>query len=129
MIMTRIIIRPDCDNAPKKEFLKEFNIAFAKGDVDFIINNVSDDIHWIIYGDKEIKGKDEFRIEMNIMKDYTADELQIHHILTHGKEASISGEMKMGNRTYAFCDLYEFTSAGNQKIRGMKTYIIKTGEL
>ncbi|MEQ9468426.1 MAG: nuclear transport factor 2 family protein [Ekhidna sp.] len=127
--MTRISIHPDCGHSPKKEFLKNFNIAFATGDADFLINSVSDDIHWIIYGDKEIQGKEAFRNEMNIMKDYTADELQIHHILTHGKEAAISGEMKMGNRTYAFCDLYEFTSAGSQEIRGMKTYIIKTGDL
>lgn len=127
--MTKVTIHPDCSNTPKKEFLKDFNVAFAKGDVDFIINSVSDDIHWIIYGDKEIKGKDEFQSEMNIMKDYTADELQIHNILTHGKEASISGEMKMGNRTYAFCDLYEFTSAGSKEIKGMKTYIIKIDEL
>lgn len=57
--MTKITVIPDCGNAPKKEFLKDFNIAFATGEADFIIQHVSDNIVWSIYGDKDIIGKED----------------------------------------------------------------------
>ena len=58
--MTKITVTPDCGNAPRKEFLKDFNIAFATGKADFIIEHVSDDIQWNIYGDKHVTGKESF---------------------------------------------------------------------
>jgi len=39
--MTKIVSSPNCGNSPKMEFLKEFNIAFAKGNVEFITENVT----------------------------------------------------------------------------------------
>ena len=36
--MTEINIKADCGNSPRKQFLKELNIAFAKGNPDFIID-------------------------------------------------------------------------------------------
>jgi hypothetical protein len=124
--MTKITINADCNNSPKKEFLKDFNVAFATGDADFIINNVSDDIHWVMYGDKELKGKKDFTKEINIMKDYVADELTVHSIVTHGAEAALNGEIKMGGKAYAFCDVYRFASAGSTKIEELKSYIVTT---
>ncbi len=122
--MTKITVNANLSNAPKKVFIKDFNIAFATGKADFIIDNVSDDIHWMIYGDKEILGKDYFIKEMNIMKDYTAYEVVIHSIITHGSEAACNGEMIMGNKTYAFCDVYRFTSASSHTIKEMRSYVL-----
>ncbi|MBJ7879838.1 hypothetical protein [Gelidibacter salicanalis] len=56
--MTKINIPFDCGNLPKREFIKQFNIAFAMGNSDFIIDHVSEDIVWIIHGDKRIEGVD-----------------------------------------------------------------------
>jgi len=122
--LTKISINPNLENVPKKEFLKDFNIAFATGKADFIIENVSDDIYWMVYGDKEISGKEQFIKEINIMKDYTADEVTIHSIITHGKEAALNGEMKMGTKSYAFCDVYHFTSASSNTIKEMRSYVL-----
>ncbi len=122
--MTKINVTPDCGNAPRKEFLKNFNIAFATGDAEFIIKHVSDDIEWTIYGDKKISGKEQFEQEMNIMKEYTADEVTIHSIITHGREASLNGEMKMGDKTYAFCDVYRFTNTTSDIVKQMDSYVL-----
>lgn len=122
--MTKITVIPDCGNAPKKEFLKDFNIAFATGEADFIIQHVSDNIVWSIYGDKDIIGKEPFIKEINIMKDYTADEVVIHSIITHGQEAALNGEMKMNDKTYAFCDVYQFTNTSSDIIQEMKSYVL-----
>ena len=123
--MTKITVKPDCGNAPRKEFLKDFNIAFATGKADFIINHVSDEIEWNIYGDKHISGKEAFIREVNIMKDYTADEVVIHFIITHGLEAALNGEMKMGDKTYVFCDVYRFTNTTSDIIKRMDSYVIE----
>ena len=122
--MTKITVTPDCGNAPRKEFLKDFNIAFATGDADFIIQHVSDTIEWNIYGDKHIIGKENFIKEINSMKDYTADEVVIHSIITHGREAALNGEMKMGDKTYAFCDVYRFTNTTSDMITRMDSYVL-----
>ncbi|MEO1052087.1 MAG: nuclear transport factor 2 family protein [Bacteroidota bacterium] len=123
--MTKITVKPDCGNAPRKAFLRDFNSAFAKGDAGFIIDHVSDDMLWIIHGDKTIKGKEAFANEINVMKDYVADELIIEHIITHGREASCNGVMKMGSKTYNFCDVYRFTNTTSLIIKEMYSYVIE----
>ena len=122
--MAKINIQADCGNSPRKEFLKDLNIAFAKGDADFIIEHASEDIEWTIYGDKYIVGKEAFVREVNAMKQYTADEMTLHHIITHGREAAANGEMKMGDNTYAFCDVYTFTNTTSSVLRKMQSYVI-----
>ncbi|WP_339677977.1 nuclear transport factor 2 family protein [Cyclobacterium marinum] len=124
--MTKLTITPDCANSPKKEFLKTFNESFASGNASYICSHVSDDIVWEIHGDKSIRGKQNFSKEIHAMKHNIADELIIHTIITHGKEASVNGEIKMGNSTYAFCDVYRFTSAGNTQIKEIQSYVIQT---
>lgn len=122
--MTKITVTPDCGNAPRKEFLKEFNVAFATGNAAFIIEHADDDIVWTIYGDKQIEGKEAFTKEINVMKDYIADEVVIHSIITHGREAALNGEMKMGDKTYAFCDVYQFTNTTSDVVKEMKSYVL-----
>ena len=60
-----------------------------------------------------------------MMKDYVADAVTVHSIITHGAEASLNGEMKMGEKTYAFCDIYHFTSAGSNIIKEMNSYVVE----
>lgn len=120
----KINISPDCGNSPKREFIKEFNLAFFLGKTDFIIEHVSDDITWEIFGDKTINGKADFEKEIQTMGGCPADELSVHQIITHGKEAASRGEFTMGEKTYAFSDFYVFKSAGSKSITKLYSYII-----
>lgn len=122
--MTKINIPTDCDNSPKKKFIKDFNIAFAKGDREFILDHVSDDIIWLIHGDKKIEGKEDFIKEIRQMQNETADELTLKSIITHGKEASANGEIKMNGNSYMFSDVYVFKSASGKIIKTMESYVI-----
>jgi len=122
--MTKIDIPFDCGNSPKREFIKEFNIAFAKGNLDFIIGHVSDDIVWTIHGDKKIEGKESFSKEIHKMKENVADKMTLRSIITHGIEASAHGEIKMGDKTYAFCDVYVFTNTTGEIIKTMESYVL-----
>ena len=123
--MTKINIQADCGNSPRKEFLKDLNVAFAKGNADCIVAHASDDIIWTIYGDKKIEGKEAFSKEVHMMKQYTADEMTLHSVITHGREAAANGEMRMGDHTYVFCDVYSFTSTTSTVLKEMKSYVIK----
>ncbi len=108
------------------EFLKDFNIAFAKGNVEFIIESVTDEIVWDIVGDKKIEGKEKFIEELAKMKSKKATELIIDQILSHGKEGATNGIMKMQNgKNYAFSDFYKFKGAKGAKIKSITSYVIE----
>ena len=124
--MTKIVSSPNCGNSPKMEFLKDFNIAFAKGNVELIVESVTDDIIWNIIGDKKIEGKDKFTQELEKMKMKKASELILDRILTHGKEGAVSGVIKMQNgKKYAFSDFYEFNGAKGGKVKSITSYVVK----
>ena len=59
------------------EFLKEFNIAFAKGEVELIAECVNDEIVWNMIGDRKFEGKEKFIKELQKMKSEKATELTI----------------------------------------------------
>lgn len=125
--MTKITVNPSCGNSPKANFIRDFNIAFGTTDVNFLVQHISEDIAWTIYGDKVIEGKVAFKTAIEEMKDSVVEEMEIASIVTHGKAAASNGEMLMkeGLR-YAYCHMYEFESPGKQIIRTIKSYVIKT---
>jgi len=108
------------------EFLKDFNIAFAKGNVEFIAKSVTDDIVWNIIGDKKIDGKENFSEELKKMKTEKVTELELDQILSHGKEGATSGTIMMENgKKYAFSDFYIFKGAKGAKIKLITSYVIE----
>lgn len=124
--MTKIISSPNCGNSPKMEFIKQFNIAFAEGNVAFLTENVTDDIIWNITGDQKIEGIKAFTEELKKMQAVKASELRIDQILSHGKEGAANGIMIMENgKQYAFSDFYVFHSAKGEKIKAITSYCIK----
>lgn len=124
--MTKIISSPNCGNSPKMTFLKEFNIAFAKGNLEFLIENVTDDIVWNVIGDRKIEGKERFTEQLARMKSEKAKELIIDHILSHGKEGASSGTIKMQNgKKYAFSDFYVFKNTKSTDLKSITSYIIE----
>lgn len=125
MSEVEIHIKPDCGNSPKREFVRDYNIAFAKGDVEFILAHTSDDIVWEIFGDQKIEGKAAFQKALEEMKSHKIKAITIHHIITHGKEGAVNGEMLMSDdKRYAFSDVYVFASAGKTVIKKMYSYIV-----
>jgi len=127
----KIKIGADCGNSPKREFIKELNIAFANIDIDFLMDSVTDDIRWIMVGDRIIEGKDQFNTEIKEMAKNITLELGIDRIVTHGKEGAACGIIKMENgKSYQFGDFYEFSNTKGTKIRSITSYVIeeKNGE-
>ena len=108
--MTKITLKTDCGHSPKKEFLKDFNVAFGKGNTKFLADHVTDDIVWTMVGDKNIEGK----------------ECIIEKVVTHGKEGAVNGIMKMENgKEYAFSDFYEFKNSTSTEVKTITSYVIQ----
>jgi len=121
--MTKIIYSGDCGNAPKMQYIYDFNVAFAKNDIEKIVSMLSEDAVWNMVGYKNIKGRSAIRTELEGMEMSPAKELQIDTIMSHGKLGAGNGEMVYETGKLAFCDVYEFTShAKDAKIVSMTSY-------
>ena len=120
-------MKDDCGNAPRKAFLRDFNIAFAKGDTDYLIQNVTDDVEWHRVGDRHIRGIDEFGAALHGMTGELPSEFTIETIITHGTDCAVDGTLRFpSGETYAFCDVYIFSGhSKNAKIKRITSYVIK----
>lgn len=50
-VMTEIIRSADCGNSPKNMFVENLEVAFAQRNTAFLLQSVTDDIHWNIVGE------------------------------------------------------------------------------
>ncbi|WP_059172500.1 hypothetical protein [Bacillus sp. FJAT-27445] len=122
----KFVFPEDCGNSPKKRFLIEFIIAIAKKDIEFIADSVTDHIHWQLVGNTTIIGKD--KLADKLKKDFIWKivEIEVLDIITHGKSGAVNGTFKIEDgRQYAFCNVYNFVSAGKSIVKKIATYIIE----
>jgi hypothetical protein len=80
--MVKVTVEADCGNAPRKEFLKQFHIALANSDSTFVIENITDNIHWEIVGNHTITSKEEFEKRILDSPLWNVKELVIDAIIT-----------------------------------------------
>ena len=124
--MAKITVQPDCGNAPRKLFLKDFNSALANGDIDFITANISEKINWEIIGQSSVTGKEDYLKALPRHQLWEVKELVINTIITHGPDASVSGEITTADKSkFAFCDVYKFKGAGGTTLNSIRTFIVK----
>lgn len=123
--MTRIIASEDCGNSPKNMFLEKLTIAYARGEIELLLNSVTESIRWNIIGEKFVQGKDDFAHALQQTKNTKVLELTIHHVITHGKAGAVNGMLKLeSGTTRAFCDIYEFSGAKGTKVNEITSYSI-----
>jgi ketosteroid isomerase-like protein len=126
--MVKVVIEEDCENAPKKQYVRDFNVAFAKSDMSRLLSMVSDDVSWTMVGTKTIEGKAAVERELQTMLKTKPTALILDSIISHGDRCAASGTLKYGARgSVAFCDMYVFTSHGkNARIKDLMSYAIET---
>ncbi|WP_025025398.1 nuclear transport factor 2 family protein [Caldalkalibacillus mannanilyticus] len=112
-----------------KTFFQQFNEAFAKGDINFIIEHVTEDIQWTMVGEPPIKGKVEFSKALETMANGETHELTISNIITDEHTVAVDGIFTMVSQSgdakrYAFCDVYLLDTLENEKIKQMTSYVI-----
>jgi len=123
--MTKITIDADCENAPKKQYIKDFNIAFAHADMNKVLEMMSEDAEWIVVGKGKWSGLKSIKKILQEMNTPEADEMYLENILSHGKLCSANGVITYKDIRVAFCDVYEFENHGKDaKIIKMTSYPI-----
>ncbi|MEL6822414.1 MAG: nuclear transport factor 2 family protein [Calditrichota bacterium] len=120
----KVHIHADLGHSQSKVFLKEFNMAFANGDIKFLLNSITDDISWTIIGDKKIDGKAEFEAALKEISNGKVAELTLDKIITHGRDAAACGLIVMENgRRYAFSDFYEFRNTNGDQVKSIISHM------
>ena len=123
--MAKINIQPDCGNAPRKLYLKDLNVAIANGDIEFLTKNIHDSITWELVGHAKVTGKENYFKAIIEHKLWKVKELTIDTIITHGPDASVSGQVIAADHSsFSFCDIYRFKGAGGTTINSIKTFLI-----
>jgi hypothetical protein len=124
--MTKVIMSEDCGNSPKNILIQDLTIALIKGNSDFVLNAVTDDIHWELVGDLAFKGKKGVTRKLK-QKNEKPLELTIHHVATHGRAGAVNGTRKMkSGKTIAFCNVYVFGNTKGTVVREITSYEIDT---
>lgn len=122
----KIVVPEDCENAPRKELIRDFNIAFAENKKDKILEFMANDIVWVMVGKKIMNGKEEAAKFLETIGDEIAEELILDTIITHGDTAACDGVIKFAKMAVAFCDVYKFTGHDQDaKIKELTSYGIE----
>lgn len=126
--MVKINVATDCENAPRKKFIRDFETSFALEKPEILLDSLSEDIYWEMAGDKVIRGKSEAAEQIKTMVDGFTKELTIENIITHGDTAAANGTMVFsGGSTFNFCDIFTFTShSKNAKIKKITSFVTKS---
>ncbi len=124
--MAIVNVKADCGNAPKKEFLKQFHIALANSDSNFVTGNITEDIHWEIVGNYTITSKEDFKKRISDSPLWNVKELVIDVIITHGNEACVNGRVVTSDELkFAFCNVYIFKGFKETLLKSIQTYLIE----
>lgn len=122
----KITVPEDCGNAPRKELIRDLNIAFGENNQEKILEFMADDIEWVFVGKQIMNGKEEVAKFLETMGDDKAEELILDTIVTHGDEAAADGVLKYPKFAIAFCDIYKFTGHDkDSKIQRLTSYAIE----
>jgi ketosteroid isomerase-like protein len=116
-----------------QEFFQKINESFANGDVDFLMDHVTEDIHWEMVGDVKLQGIEKVKEIFEPMRGEKIENYVTNNLITHGNTAVIEGKMNMPKKdgsmaTYAFCDLYKLDKFKNGKIREVKAFLIELAD-
>lgn len=83
------------DDRFARERVNKCNDAFIKGDADYIIHRVTDDVVWELVGEVTLTGKEEVKNLLEPMRGVVAKEHHTETILTQGNQAIVQGTMVM----------------------------------
>jgi hypothetical protein len=124
--MAKIQVPRDCGNAPRKLFLIDFNTALANGDTGFFEELIPEKITWDIVGQEPIADKAGFLKAVKSLALWKVKELVVETIITHGYEASVSGQVAAKDKSvYKFCHIYRFPKTNGVTIKSLTTFVVK----
>lgn len=121
----KIVADVDCNNAPKKKYVLDFNIYLAEGNAEIVGQMLADDFEWTIIGKYTFTGKEPLADALANVNPDAVKELRVENALSHGKLCAINGKIITDKEQVAFNDIYEFEShSKTAKIKRITSYRI-----
>ncbi|MDX1446911.1 hypothetical protein [Lishizhenia sp.] len=119
----KLSIPKGCDNAPKKDFLVNINMAYTRRDLTALREAFTDKFAWNCLETQKIVSKDD--LNESIFMDSPIRALCLEKVLTHGREGAVMGKMTCENGIiYAFSEFYEFSGAKGDKVKSITRFIV-----
>lgn len=110
--MVKITVDEDCNNAPKKQFVKDLLIAAVNSDIEVVSDMLSDNVALEVVGTMSLSGKEsvsQFLARSQV--EQGVSELIVHTILSHGNKCAANGLFVFHDGSeVSFCAMYTFTS-------------------
>lgn len=121
----KIIYTDDHKNTHKKQLIKNLYKAFTIQNIEFISDQVENDVHWQIVDKALIIGKETFTNILKQMTNHRIKTMHIKNIIINGRTTAVNGVVNSeDNKNYTFCDIYHFSSTEkNAKIQRISSYI------
>lgn len=113
----------------REEFLRKVNRAYTEGNIQFLMEHITDNICWEIVGEKYIGGKSEFKEVLDQMQEMPSMEVEVDNIIISDQFGIVEGVVTSRNRLgqkkhFGFCDIYKFEEAPEIMISNIKSYVI-----
>lgn len=121
----QFIYTEDYKNTNKKQFVRDFYVAFFSQNLEFILDHVENDVQWKFADFSFISGKEMFAKRIKQMTKFRTKTLHIKNIIINGRIGAVNGiAHSFDHKNYSFCDIYQFSHVGdNAKIQKISTYL------
>ena len=114
------------DNA---SVVEKVNAAFASGDVEGFLAHCTEDVVFMMIGNRRVEGKAAIREWMGTGAG-EPPKFSVQSIITSEDRAVCYGDMTMpeseGTGSYEYCDVYTIQ---NGKVKELRAYVIKIGSV
>jgi uncharacterized protein len=116
-------------SAKMREIVDKVNAAFAENNLEGFLSFCTDDVKWIMVGDKTVNGKVAIRQWMASMN-IEPPEFTIDNVIAESDFVVAHGDMTMKDEDgeiapYSYCDIYRFSG---DKIFELRSFVIKAAE-
>src|SRR5690606_6705939 len=116
----------DCGNAPKKQFLVDYQRALAEKDLDFLSNHLSARINWEVVGEMTISGKEEFLKHISETKFGKVVHQVVETLFTHVTVTVRSGRLTTADGVIlSCCEVYQFKGFKGFELASIKSYFVE----
>lgn len=122
--MTKVVRSKDCGNSPKNKLVEDLAVALALGDFQTVSRLVTDDVRWSLVGGKVFSGRQAVLEALENVNAGTIKELNVSHVITHGRSGAVNGTIHYHAAAIGFCDVFDFGSAKGTSISQITSYQI-----
>lgn len=109
-----------------KGIIEDINAAFAKGDTEGFLDHCTEDVMWMMAGDRTVKGKTDILEYMKQGEGCEPPRFWADRIFVDGDSAACYGDMTMKEtngpeKEYHYCDIYRFDGS---KVSELRSYVV-----